>query len=142
VGTYTVSLTVRNANGEDMESKTDYITAGSSPLTPPEAAFTATPLSGNVPLTVVFRDRSTGQPDSWVWDFGDGGHGYGRIGVHRYRLAGTYTVTLTVSNADGSDTETKVDLITVDRQRSGGYAGRGQSLSALSFPGLKARSLG
>jgi len=116
-GTYTVTLRVSDTNRQDTESKTGYITAGTSSSTLPVAGFTAAPLSGSVPMTVIFRDQSTGRPTSWSWDYGDGGHGVGRIGVHVYRRAGTYTVTLTVTNANGQDEETKVDYITVARQR-------------------------
>jgi uncharacterized repeat protein (TIGR01451 family) len=116
-GTYTVTLRVSDTNGQDTESKTGYITAGTSSSTPPVAGFTAAPLSGSVPMTVIFRDQSTGRPTSWSWDYGDGGHGVGRIGVHVYRRAGTYTVTLTITNTNGQDVETRTDFITVARQR-------------------------
>ena len=54
-----------------------------------------------------------GNPDTWDWTFGDGGTSTEQNPVYEYTAVGTYTVTLTVSNAYGSDTETKDDYITV-----------------------------
>ena len=71
-GTYTVSLTVSGPGGNDIETKADYITVTQS-TTPPDAAFTASPQSGQPPLNVVFTDASTGDITAWSWGFGDGG---------------------------------------------------------------------
>ncbi|WP_301664451.1 PKD domain-containing protein [Methanoculleus frigidifontis] len=112
-GTYTVTLTATNAGGSDIEEKVNYITVD-EPLAPPVAAFSATPLSGDAELTVQFTDESTGDPTSWTWDFGDGGTSTDQNPSHTYSAPGTYTVSLTATNADGSDTETKTDYITVN----------------------------
>lgn len=111
-GTYTVSLTVTNAAGLDSETKTDYITVTAAESAP-TAAFSANTTSGDVPLTVTFTDSSTGNPTSWLWNFGDGTTSTDRNPVHTYTISGTYTVTLTVSNTAGSDSETKTGYITV-----------------------------
>jgi PKD repeat protein len=73
----------------------------------PVAEFSATPLSGAAPLTVTFTDESTGGPTSWSWSFGDGGTSAARNPTHTYSEVDSYTVSLTASNAYGSDTETK-----------------------------------
>ncbi|SYZ72446.1 Thermophilic serine proteinase (modular protein) [Candidatus Zixiibacteriota bacterium] len=80
---------------------------------PPVAAFTGTPTSGTYPLTVAFTDQSTNSPTSWSWTFGDGGSSTLKNPSHTYTAAGTYTVTLTATNAYGSDSETKTGYITV-----------------------------
>ncbi len=86
----------------------------SSGTTPPVADFSASPTSGDYPLTVNFTDLSTGSPTSWSWDFGDGvGTSTSQNPSYTYNAAGTYTVSLTATNAYGSDIETKVDYITV-----------------------------
>ncbi|MEN8006690.1 MAG: PKD domain-containing protein, partial [Candidatus Krumholzibacteriota bacterium] len=110
-GTYTVSLTATNATGSDTDTKVDYITVTAPP--PPTAAFTGTPTSGSYPLDVTFTDQSSGAPTSWSWTFGDGGTSTQQNPSYTYTAAGTYTVSLTASNAYGSDTDTKVDYITV-----------------------------
>ena len=86
-------------------------TAG--PALPPVADFIGTPTSGYVPLTVQFTDLSTGTVTSWVWNFGDGETFGQQDSTHTYTSAGTYKVSLTVANGEGSDTETKVGYITV-----------------------------
>lgn len=108
-GTYTVSLTVQNACNLDTEIKINYITVAD----PPVADFIADKTSGCVPLIVNFTDRSTTNSTSWSWNFGDGNGSSAQNPSHQYTAAGTYTVSLTVQNACGQDTETKIDYITV-----------------------------
>jgi PKD repeat protein len=82
----------------------------------PSADFSASPLSGSVPLTVTFTDLSAGVISSWSWDFGDGGTSTIQDPTHTYTVPGTYTVSLTISGIGGSDTETKAGYITALRQ--------------------------
>jgi PKD repeat protein len=89
-----------------------YVEVETSPG-PPVADFTADDTSGDAPHTVNFTDLSTGDPTSWDWDFGDGGTSTDQHPSYTYDNVGTYTVTLTASNDYGSDTEQKVDYITV-----------------------------
>jgi len=74
---------------------------------PPVADFSGNPTSGSKPLTVSFTDLSTNNPTSWSWTFGDGGTSPVQHPSHTYNDAASYTVSLTASNAAGSDTETK-----------------------------------
>jgi PKD repeat protein len=75
---------------------------------PPQAAFTFT-RSG---LVVVFQDNSTGRPTSWTWDFGDSTPiSTSQNPTHEYSEAGTYVVTLTVRNSQG--TSSISSLVTV-----------------------------
>ncbi len=108
-GSYTVSLTVTSATCNDVETKTSYITVSTTPT----AQFVGTPTSGNSPLTVNFTNQSTGGATSWSWNFGDSGTSTAQNPSHQYTVAGTYTVTLTASNACGSDQEVKTNYITV-----------------------------
>jgi len=79
---------------------------------PPVANFTGNPTSGPVPLTVAFTDTSSGSPTSWSWTFGDGGSSTAQHPSHVYTTANSYTVSLTATNAQGSDGETKTNYIT------------------------------
>ena len=54
--------------------------------------------------TVDFQDQSTGVPDTWYWDFGDGDTATTQNPSHTYSALGTYSVTEIASNAYGSDT--------------------------------------
>lgn len=83
------------------------------PPTAPTASFTRTPASGPAPLDVAFADTSTGWPTAWTWSFGDGTTSTTQHPTHRYAGPGTYTVSLTATNAAGSDTTTLVGAVTV-----------------------------
>ncbi|MBI5856230.1 MAG: PKD domain-containing protein [Sphingobacteriales bacterium] len=79
----------------------------------PVANFTGSPLSGCSPLVVNFQDQSTGNPTSWSWDFGNGNTSVLQNPSASYFTPGTYTVRLTATNANGSNTITKTQYITV-----------------------------
>jgi PKD repeat protein len=84
-----------------------------SELAPPQADFTGTPLIGSVPLTVTYTDLSLGAPSGWTWDFGDGASSEEQNPTHVYTAIGTYTVTLTASNALDADTRSRSSYIAV-----------------------------
>ena len=98
-GTYTVTLTATNAGGSNDRSKTFTVTAPPVPV-PPVASFT----SSVSDLVVAFTDTSAESPTSWSWSFGDGGTSTQQNPSHTYVAAGTYSVVLTATNSDGSDT--------------------------------------
>jgi hypothetical protein len=78
---------------------------------PPVAAFSADAAAGPPPLSVQFTDESLGYPTSWQWSFGDGGTSTEQHPVHEYAAPGRYAISLTVTNAGGADTETKIEDI-------------------------------
>jgi len=80
---------------------------------PPVVNFSATPLSGTVPVPVSFTDASINYPDTWLWTYGDGNYSYLQNPTHIYEIPGTYNVTLTATNTAGSGNLTKVNYITV-----------------------------
>lgn len=80
----------------------------------PSANFTATPLSGCAPLVVTFTDASTGSPTAWDWDLGNGTLSTQQNPTTTYFNSGFYTITLTVTNAAGSNTIIKTQYIKVD----------------------------
>lgn len=110
-GTYTVILVVENTAGSDTKTRTKYITVAEAD--DPVASFTADVTSGDAPLTVEFEDTSTYYPTSWKWTFGDGDTSTEQDPEHTYSDEGTYTVTLKVTNGEGSDSVTKKDYIVV-----------------------------
>jgi PKD repeat protein len=75
-----------------------------------QANFTGTPTSGAATLTVAFTDSSTGSPTTWAWDFGDGGTSTSQNPSHDYTAAGTYTVTLSVTNGGSISSFTRSAL--------------------------------
>ena len=80
----------------------------------PSAKLHAEPESGLSPLVVDFRDLSSGLPSAWSWDFGDGATSDQQFAQHTYASSGRYDVSLTVTNALGTDQTTVVDAVLVD----------------------------
>ena len=81
--------------------------------TQPVANFTASQQVGCSPIIVNFQDQSAGNPTSWLWNFGNGNTSTLQNPTASYFTPGTYTVTLTVSNAGGTNTIVRTDYITV-----------------------------
>ncbi len=83
----------------------------------PQAEFSGDILNILEGQSVNFTDLSVYNPTSWSWTFTGGspatfnGQNPGAV---TYNTAGTYAVQLTVSNANGSDTETKTGYVTVN----------------------------
>jgi len=84
----------------------------------PSAVFSASPTSGQSPLAVSFTDASTGGPTAWLWDFGDGTSSTLQNPAHTY-ATGTFTVSLKVTSAGGSNTLTKPGYITANAPTGG-----------------------
>ena len=103
-GSKTITLTVRNAFGES--TKTLNIEIGEA-IPPVVSDFEAEVTAAAVGDEIFFVDRSESElPVNWLWDFGDGATSTVRDPMHAYNATGTYTVKLTVS--DGNSTDTKV----------------------------------
>ena len=79
----------------------------------PSASFLVDVDSGSAPLVVEFNNISQGPATSVEWDFGDGTTSTNLSPVHRYTLAGTYDVKLTVSGPGGNHVS-GTQLITVE----------------------------
>jgi PKD repeat protein len=109
-GTYTVTLNATNGCG--MTTVTQNVVISSLP----QANFSANTTSGCAPLAVQFQNLSSANATSWSWEF-PGGTPSGSTAQNpsvTYQTAGVYTVTLTVSNALGSNTATQTNYITVN----------------------------
>jgi PKD repeat protein len=77
------------------------------------AAFEADVMSGPLPLTVQFTDRSTSNADAWLWNFGNGNTSTDQSPMHTYAATGSYTVSLTISDGLNNDVESKSDFVEV-----------------------------
>jgi PKD repeat protein len=134
IGSYSAVLTVTNCAGNAVVSKPNYITVSACP---PVANFTANQLIACVsPVakvdTITFTDLSTSIPGpilTWTWSFLPATITYvGATNANSqnpkvvFNAAGTYQVTLTVTNIDGSDPEVKVAYITAITCDCGGAA--------------------
>jgi PKD repeat protein/predicted secreted protein len=83
-------------------------------ITPVVADFFADPVNICIGTSVDFYDLSSGNPTSWSWDFGDGNFSTSQYPSYTYYTAGIYSVSLTVSNGNSSDTYTINNYITVN----------------------------
>lgn len=84
------------------------------------ANFTSSVTTGNAPVTILFTDNSSGYPDTFLWNFGDGSSDNTSViqnPQHTYRIPGVYTVSLTASNSVYSNTTTAQNLITVNAMK-------------------------
>jgi PKD repeat protein len=98
-GTYTATLTVTDSkNATSSKSLSITVTAAAPQLV---ANASASPSSGQAPLTVSFTGSATGgtSPYSYRWTFGDGGSSTTQSPAHTYSSAGSYTATLTVTDS-------------------------------------------
>jgi len=80
---------------------------------PPVADFSANQTSACGSIVVQFTDNSLYSPTSWLWNFGDGNTSTAQNPTYTYSTAGIYSVSLTVTNSEGSNTETKTNYISV-----------------------------
>lgn len=111
-GNYTVKLTVKGAGGADSEVKSSYIIVSTPSC---KADFSAEPRECLGSTKVQFTDLSMGDVMGWAWDLdGDGAvDSTAQNPAYTYSRNGIYTVALTVTSANCSDTVTKQDYISV-----------------------------
>ncbi|MBK9385915.1 MAG: PKD domain-containing protein [Planctomycetes bacterium] len=113
-GRYSVSLTVTDgAHGSVTKTETSYIQVDPENLL--EADFEAHSPRGAVPLSVVFYDRSVGNPTAWEWDFDNNGVVDSTLPepTGTFPRTGPFNVRLTVRNACSSSSLTKWHFVTV-----------------------------
>ena len=116
------------------------ITAGCGVVCDITADFSGAPTSGTSPLTVNFSDLSTGTGiNGWSWTFGDGTSSPDQNPTHTYQAGGTYTVSLTASSSDCSDSETKTAFVMVSETPTTDFSGTptsGTASLAVTFTDL------
>ena len=90
-----------------------YCDSGSVPA--PVAQFSAAPIIICPGNNVTFTDKSSLNPTSWSWNFPGGTPSTStqQNPVVAYNTAGNYSVSLTVTNVNGSNTVTKANYINV-----------------------------
>jgi len=119
-GTYTANLTIQNTTLGLTSTKLQTIYANSTLI----VDFSATPTYGFASQPVQFNDLSTGDsPNNWLWNFGDGDatNSTKQNPLHTYSNAGNYSVSLTVSGPDGTNSTTKINYIAIDWKIFSGF---------------------
>lgn len=117
-GTYSVSLTATNSYGSNTKTLTNFITVNPTQSTAPVANFTVNNTTITVGSAVQFIDQSSNNPTIWSWNFGDGYTSTDINPNHIYSSQGVFSVSLTVSNAFGSNSKTISNYITVNQNPS------------------------
>lgn len=113
-GTYTVMAIATDAKGATATATTEVKVL--SPTTSTGAVFIiAEPTDGKAPLKVQF-DADTSQlrvpASSYLWDFGDGSPVDGsKNPEHTFSDPGTYTVSLTVTDQNGAQYQSTIDIV-------------------------------
>ncbi|WP_292388590.1 S-layer protein domain-containing protein [Methanosarcina sp. UBA5] len=92
----------------------------------PVADFSASVTSGYAPLSVQFTDLSQ-YAKSRNWNFGDGATSTEQNPMHTYSAEGTYTVSLTAINVNGTSPTPKTATITVSSSGGSSHSGSGGS---------------
>jgi PKD repeat protein len=108
-GTYTVTLTIDNDCGTSSTTNTVVI------QTPPSANFTSNAVNGCNTFVVNYTNTSTTNTTSQLWVFQGGNPATSTAAnpVVSYSTPGSYQVSLTASNAQGSNNKTLLNYITV-----------------------------
>ena len=102
-GAYTLTLTYTTTDGcVDSLQKVNGILVGAKPI----ANYSADPLDVCAYQKINFTDKSAGNPDHWVWFFGDGGSAINQFPSHLYNDTGYFSVTLIAINNGCADTIT------------------------------------
>lgn len=92
------------------EDYTVVITSNPNPPVPLFVGIPTTSCSG----TVCFNDQSLNVPTAWLWNFGDGNSSTQQNPCYTYAADGVYTVSLTATNVNGSNTDSIVNYITIN----------------------------
>ncbi len=104
------SVTVTDGNGCESTAMVNVATSN----TPPVADFSVNNAAVCLGTEVAFTDLSTNTPTSWTWNFGDGETSNVQNPTHTYASAGSYTVSLVVSNVDGSAIQEYANMVVVN----------------------------
>ncbi len=115
-GVYNISLTITSTGGCVSTPATGVVKVGN---VQPVANFNAVPTTQCVNQNIQFNDLSTGNPDQWLWDFGDGTTNSTANPIHPYTTPGVYDVSLTVYNQGCFQKLTKTAYITINSPKAG-----------------------
>lgn len=102
-GTYTVRLRVNDDENASVSTTATVVVSNASPTITLITAGSGAEGEA-LPFEGAATDAGVGDALTYTWDFGDGSTATGQTPAHTYADNGSYTVTLTVADADGGST--------------------------------------
>ena len=115
-GAYTIKLIVRDDDGALAEER--ILITATAPLISPIARLTLTPSTGQAPLSVTLDGSTSSDPDgeivNYEWIFSDGTTLFGQTVQRTFDRAGSYQVSLRVTDDDNLTHQTPESTITVE----------------------------
>lgn len=112
-GTFDVAFTATNGMGRGRDSRTCPVTVKLACQAAEIVSMSASRMNPDTETSVTFSSSVSGSsPVEYLWDFGDGSTSSDANPAHTFDTAGTYTVTLSVTNCGGTVSRTitiKVD---------------------------------
>ena len=113
-GKYQVTLTVDDGSGTSNSSASDSFTVLiNDPPQPDAGPDHRVAVGDRVPFNAARSRNPDGKIIDYQWDFGDGHRASGIEASHAYQEPGVYTVTLTVQDDSGTDSDTRSDQASV-----------------------------
>ena len=109
-GTYTIQMRARGP----LADWTPWISRTLTVTDPAPVINSISPFVGTTGVAVSFVPSVTGSVSSWAWDFGDSGSSSLQSPSHVFAAAGSYTVGLTVTAADGQFDVLSVSVTVTD----------------------------
>ncbi|WP_310395173.1 GEVED domain-containing protein [Hymenobacter sp.] len=91
----------------------DYTVVARPNTQPPAVNFSSNYVPGGCVNPIQFTDLTTNLPTAWLWNFGDGGTSTLQNPAHQYAASGTYNVSLSATNANGTASITPPDAVTI-----------------------------
>jgi PKD repeat protein len=136
-GTYTATLTITDS---DSQTATISHPVTVAPAQAPTAAFTAPSVREGTALSFDGSASSDPNPGGsitgYAWDFGDGTTGSGVKPTHTYAKHGSYTATLTITNAAGLTNSVSHAVTVTDEAPTASFAApSGLAKKPLTFVG-------
>jgi PKD repeat protein len=127
-GTYTITVTVTDATGQTVSDSISPLNVTPPPTNDTGGGVQPEPLraqlnldSTDIPATHRFEANALGgtPPYTYQWDFGDGQEANVQNTRHTYENPGTYTATLTVTDATGQTASDSTEVIVSSESTTG-----------------------